>query len=94
MCAVSAGHFESVGASSLLSERQKSPAACGSVGGYRPVLQLGLSGRIESPMRGILERGKRIRENEGETVIGSETTASHKASPSARILNRVGVIQV
>ena len=33
MCAVSAGHFESVGASSLLSERQKSPAACGSVGG-------------------------------------------------------------
>lgn len=32
MCAVSAGHFESVGASSLLSERQKSPAACGSVG--------------------------------------------------------------
>lgn len=57
-------------------------------------LQLGLSGRIESPMRGILERDKRIRENEGETIIVSETTASHKASPSTRILNRVGVIPV
>lgn len=63
MCAVSAGHFESVGASSLLSERQKSPAACGSVGGgYRPVLQLSLSEWIESPMRGMLEREEKTKE--------------------------------
>lgn len=66
MCAVSAGHFESVGASSLLSERQKSPAACGSVGGYRPVLQLSLSEWIESPMRGMLkEKKKRRRDDYG-----------------------------
>lgn len=64
MCAVSAGHFESVGASSLLSERQKSPAACGSVGGYRPVLQLGLSEWIESPMRGMLEREEKRRRDD------------------------------
>lgn len=50
MCAVSAGHFESVGASSLLSEHQKSPAACGSVDDRKLTSWLGLSRRIEAPL--------------------------------------------
>ncbi|RHC26027.1 hypothetical protein DW852_06665 [Bifidobacterium pseudocatenulatum] len=40
------------------------------------------------PYEGDIGKRQENKENEGETIIVSETMASHKASPSARILNR------